>query len=233
MPARPTGVILLSFDDRFTDGWVEAIPLFAEHRARVTFFVDHFHELTTRQIDDLHRLAGAGHEVGCHGLTHASAPDLITSLGPEGLLAEEIDPAIRSMQAHGFEPRSFAYPRSRRTPETDVVLWRRFTRLRTGLTSTCGVPTPSFDACFFPMADRVNHRLIVGKSIDEVGITDTQLDGLVTRAAEAGSCLALYAHAITEHAEHHSISPRRLKRLLHLADRNGLRLECFHDAPTP
>ena len=55
------GEVLLSFDDRFTDGWVEAIPMFAEYGAKATFFVDHFDQLTPRQLDDLHRL---GRQIG-------------------------------------------------------------------------------------------------------------------------------------------------------------------------
>lgn len=227
MPTRPKGVILLSFDDRFTDGWVKAIPLFAEYGARVTFFVDHFHQLSPQQLDDLHRLAEAGHEIGCHGLTHASAPETIAVLGPERYLAEEIDPAIRSMRAHGFESRSFAYPRSRRTSETDALLWQRFSRLRAGLTSSADAPLPSLEGCLMPMEERATRRLLIGKSIDEAGIQDNQLDALIVRAADTAACVTLYAHAIADRAEHHHISPRRLSHLLQLASHRGMRFECF------
>lgn len=229
MSTHSNGVVLLSFDDRFTDGWVSAIPLFSEYGARATFFIDHFHELSRRQLDDLHRLADAGHEIGCHTRTHVSATDLIAVIGPERYLAEEIDPAIDSMRAHGFEPRSFAYPRSRRTNETDALLWRRFTRLRAGLTSVAAdAPLESMLGCLAPAEELATRRLLIGKSIDEVGIRDAQLDALINRASETGACLTLYAHAIADRADHHHITPRRLSRLLQHARNQGLRFERFN-----
>lgn len=230
MSAAPAGIIFLTFDDHFTDAWVQALPLLTQYGARVTFFVSEFDRLTRQQIDDLHRLAEAGHEIGCHGLTHASAVDCLAARGPEGFLAEEIDPAIRVMELNGFAARSYAYPRSQRSEATDAVLLRRFARLRSGWTAAFQPETVPFERCFVPMAELAERRLLIGKSIDQAAITDQQLDDLIARAADTAACVTLYGHTIEDQAPHHHVSPDRLNRLLRHATRRNVQLRCFSDS---
>jgi len=227
VPAESAGVILLTFDDHFTDAWVTAIPLFADHGARVTFFISEPHLLQPSQIDGLHRLAAAGHEIACHGLTHASAVDCLARHGPDGFLASEIDPAIDQLRQHGFAVRSYAYPRSQRSEATDSVLLPRFERLRSGWTAGAANEAFLFERCLVPLAALADRRVLIGKSIDQPAITDQQLDEVLRRTADSAACVTLYAHTIAPQAPHHHVTPKRLEALLQQAAGLNLRLIPF------
>lgn len=229
MSETPAGVIFLTFDDHFTDAWVQALPLFAQHGALVTFFVSEFDQLLPAQLDDLHRLADAGHEIGCHGLTHASAVDCLAARGPEGFLAEEIEPALDLMHRRGFAVRSYAYPRSRRSDATDAALLRRFDRLRSGWTAALKPEIAPFDSCFVPTSELAERHLLIGKSMDQGAISDQQLDDLVARAADTAACVTLYGHTIADQSSHHHVSTHRLKRLLQVAAHRNVQFRCVGD----
>lgn len=229
MAVVPEGIIFLTFDDHFTNAWVQALPLFAEYNARVTFFVSKFHLLSPQQVEDLHHLVEAGHEIGCHGLTHASAVDCLAERGAERFLAEEIDPALHLMRQEGFTVRSYAYPRSQRSEATDAVLLHRFERLRAGWSASITGETVPFERCFVPMSQLAGHRLFIGKSIDQKAITDPQLDDLIARTADTAACIAFYAHTIADQSDQHHISSHRLRRLLKQATQRGVQLRCFSD----
>ncbi len=88
--------LLLTFDDRNMLHWAEQIPLFEKYDAHVTFFVDHFDELTTEQLEALQKLKNAGHAIGCHGLRHRKAVEYSEKYSIEKYITDEI--AVRGKE---------------------------------------------------------------------------------------------------------------------------------------
>ena len=78
--ARP--LVSVTFDDFPKSAWVNGGPILARYGARATYYTaGTFCGRTvdgTRfyDMDDLHALASAGHEIGCHGFGHQPTPQL-------------------------------------------------------------------------------------------------------------------------------------------------------------
>src|SRR5690606_12707364 len=87
---KMTAGLLLTFDDRNILHWEKQIPLFKKYDAHVTFFIDHFDELTTDQILALKRLKEAGHAIGCHGMRHRDAVKFSDEYSIEKYIYDEI-----------------------------------------------------------------------------------------------------------------------------------------------
>ena len=142
---------VMTFDDRNIGDWEKQIPLFKKYNAHVTFFIDHFDELTPDQIKSLNNLKKAGHTIGCHGLRHLRAPDYCEKYSVERYISDEIDPAIKMMDKEGFLPTCFAYPNSAFNEITDKELLKHFRHLRSG----CGIESElkKTDKAFIRIAD--------------------------------------------------------------------------------
>jgi peptidoglycan/xylan/chitin deacetylase (PgdA/CDA1 family) len=107
-PPPPGGktVVSLTFDDGWADQ-SDALPIFDKYGMRGTFYVnsstvgDSIHLSWTQ----LTAMAGAGHEIAGHGLTHANLKNL------KGLpLLHQICDDRVALFSHGFQVSSFAYP---------------------------------------------------------------------------------------------------------------------------
>ena len=104
--ARPT-YVSLTFDDA-TASQASAVSSMAAHGMRGTFYVnsgDVGSDPYFMNWPQIQGIAAAGHEIGGHTTTH---PDL-TTLSP-AMQTEEICGDRQALQAHGFDPVSFAYP---------------------------------------------------------------------------------------------------------------------------
>jgi hypothetical protein len=88
--------------------------------------------LSLNDIQKLHELADAGHEVTGHGFGHLDAVKYIDSLGVEEYLNKDIYPMLELMEQDRFSVKSFAYPFGSRSEETDEVLLTMFDILRGG-----------------------------------------------------------------------------------------------------
>lgn len=105
MAPRPT-IVSLTFDDGDADNFPAAAVL-GQHDLRATFYiasglVGTRGYMTWRQLQELR---DQGHEIGGHTLDHVNVGNL------EGTaLRHEICDDRQNLQAHGFQPVSFAYP---------------------------------------------------------------------------------------------------------------------------
>jgi hypothetical protein len=118
----PSAGVMLSFDDANVESWVEGIPLYARHGARLTFFVAFFDRLSDSERTGLHDLANAGHAIEAHSLQHLRAPLYVERNGVGAYLDHEALPSIDLLRADGFEVTSYAYPYGARTGELDRAL---------------------------------------------------------------------------------------------------------------
>lgn len=132
-PASSTVIqpgIALSFDDTYIKEWYEAHQVFQEYDWRVTFYLSRFHRFAEDEIEMLHRLQHAGHEIAAHGYHHIRAVPYIEENGVEAYLDYEIHPMMEIMHANDFHPVTFAYPYGNRSELTDELLMEHFTLLR-------------------------------------------------------------------------------------------------------
>ena len=217
-PAVTHGVLCLTFDDSHFPDWEAVLPIFAEHGAHATFFA--YHEIDDAAIDSLRRLSAAGHSIGLHGLRHQKAPDAVASLGEEGYLADEIEPQLAACRAAGLPVRSFAYPNSRHTPQTDELLLRHFRRLRGG---------GDFEGPF-PLAEAATRRYLPGIGIGPYYHRGgAEIAAMLPAAAEGNAVLVVYSHGIGETAEGVSMSRTDLETILLAAEKLGMAVLGFDE----
>lgn len=105
----------LSFDDGRESQLTQGLPVFARHRARVTFFV--VPSAVERRVDGWKRAVAAGHEIGNHSLTHSCSGNFLfareKALEDHSVtgMRDELRQANAQIEALlGVTPRTFAYP---------------------------------------------------------------------------------------------------------------------------
>ncbi|MDD4191460.1 MAG: polysaccharide deacetylase family protein [Mangrovibacterium sp.] len=227
--------LLLTFDDRNMLNWEKQIPLFAKYDAHVTFFVDHFDELSPEQIHALKKLKNAGHAIGCHGLRHLKAAEYCRTYPVNRYIAEEIAPAVKIMEENGFPPSCFAYPNSNHDDMTDKALLEYFRHLRSG----CGIAgsMESTENAFVSMGNIRGKGRLDGISFHPKYKTDElviQAKRAVDRIKGKGELLVLYAHDIRNEAEEgpkNYITPEALEEILKYAAGKQIRLCSFDELP--
>lgn len=228
--------VVITFDDRFIEQWVQQIPLFKRYGARVTFFVDHFHTLKPIQIEGLRKLKAAGHTIGCHGAKHRKAVDYVQKMGIENYLKAEINPAVKLMTSAGLTPTAFAYPSSSRNVEIDQALLKTFRHLRGGTGLSPNQRMRDLKTIFVPVDDIAKTGTLIGTGIDYAG-TDKRPDYLVQikdamdHAQKRGEIVIFYAHNISDNGPGHHLPPRALEDILAHAQHIGLPTLTYDELP--
>lgn len=235
-PLQKAGVVF-TFDDAFVSQWLAAMPVFARHGARATFFVTSFDRLRPEQLTGLRTLRAAGHAIGCHGLRHRVAVKTVKESSLEKYLEVEIEPALKVMREAGFVPTSFAYPCSSHTAAIDQALAPHFRHLRTGTGPKAGHSLAQTNAIFTPLEKVKGRHCLVGVGIDYAGDQDWQARSLATifgaldRASKRGEIVVFYAHNISEDGPGHHIRLNALDAILAHAATAGLAFYTYDDLP--
>lgn len=229
------GRLLLTFDDRHIDGWVEALPAFESVGASVTFFIVEADLLDAAERAGVERLLAGGHTVGSHGARHRNADVAIAELGAEEYLDLEIRPSVEALRALGASAGHFAYPNCRRDEMSDRTLLNVFDRLRGGAERTTD-PVLARQA-IIPQDEATLRRVHPGRGIDTGrGAASHPADAealsdLLHRVAEHGGTLTLYAHEIAEAGAGNHLHPDRLTQILDEADDLGLEMIGWDQLP--
>lgn len=142
--ARTPG-LALSFDDTSVRAWHDALPLFAQYGARVTFFVSRYASLTDEEHALLAELAAAGHEIAAHTVNHLNAPSYVEAHGLHAYLADEVWPSVDVLEADGYPVTSFAYPFGWSTSEIDDAIKQRIPVVRSVEFTYAGAVSPCPD----------------------------------------------------------------------------------------
>ena len=205
------GVLCLTFDDsRFSD-WEAALPIFERHGAHATFFA--YKKIDEKSVASLRRLSEAGHSIGLHGLKHQLAPDVVAKLGEDGYIADEIEPQLSVCRDAGLPVRSFAYPCSRHTPQTDALLLRHFSRLRGG---------GDFKGAF-PASEAATRRYLPGLGIGpKYKRGGAEVAAMLPAVAASNLVLVVYSHGIGKVAQDISMSQGDLETILSAAESLGV-----------
>lgn len=147
----------ISFDDDHIDHWYDNRELLGGYKA--TLYITRFDYLTSKQLQKLEELKARGCEIGCHGFRHLNAVEYLKTHTIDEYVAVEIIPAIEVMEAHGFEPKSFAYPFGTRTPELTERLKDYFDYIR----SEDDMPIDLYPLEVCLKADQLHGHLVTDK----------------------------------------------------------------------
>ncbi|MBQ6087771.1 MAG: polysaccharide deacetylase family protein [Bacteroidales bacterium] len=237
-----TGLLVLSFDDRNFDDWVNALPIFEKYGAHATFFVSG--PINGDAVRTMKRLSEAGHSVGLHGLRHANADDELAVKSPEQFYKEEIEPQREACRVAYIPITSYAYPNCRRTDESDS-LFRKwgFAHVRGGHSGVAPFdpkgekqeglkPVHTVDRVFFPASESpLRYRLdtVIAGEAYHTDIGD--ILACIRRAAERKEVFVLTSHGISPDAKSINMKTEWLERILATAQECGLRAVGFDELP--
>lgn len=233
------GVLLLSFDDRNFNGWEAARPLFRQYGAHATFFVSG--EIEATAVAAMKDLAGDGHSVGLHGLTHGNADQMCEQMSAEEYFASEIQPQLAACEVAGLTITAFAYPNCRRTEATDALFYAHgFRSVRGSLKLTPydpqhlraaeWQPLAEIPRTCFPVAELPQTRLINCLLLGEA--YNTHIDDIlncVKRAAERNEVLVLTSHDIGPDAPAINMKTAWLEAILRTAAEAGVAVLGFDE----
>jgi peptidoglycan/xylan/chitin deacetylase (PgdA/CDA1 family) len=193
-PVQENGGVILTFDDASISEWYLANSRLNDHNWKATFCVSFMNSLTNDEIQMLHELNNAGHEIAGHGYRHLRAVDYIIDYGVDKYLNDEIIPMNEWMMYNGFTVKSFAYPFGSRNEETDQLLFNYYNILR-GVANSYYWKDASYEKCYFE-----NSPLVYGFCIDEsMGYFQHRdynqyITDLLTYARDNNKILILLAH---------------------------------------
>nr|WP_236649857.1 polysaccharide deacetylase family protein [Rhodopirellula sp. SM50] len=229
------GGVVMTFDDRNFDDWVNAIPLFDRFGVNATFFISG--KIDEQAVQAIRQLRSHGHAIGSHSVHHLKAVEYCQDHSPEVFLRNEIRPQLEAFQAAEVTPTSFAYPMSRNDAVTDETLLTVFRHLRTGKNVGDGQRVCDVDAFFVPASRIHQHGCLIAKGIDYAPTrpdrTFEQIDAALTRAAENNEILVFYAHRIcaTKPDGGHFVTPEALTQIFSKAEELKLPFYTFDQLP--
>ena len=234
IPALSEPGLILSFDDTHHSArWVKQMPLFEKYQAKATFFINAPQRIRPDQLENLRKLAAAGHEIACHGALHIKAVDYIKEKGMEAYLRDEIEPANKKLTELGFRPKTFAYPMSNNNAAVDAELAKIFLHMRTGGGVPAGKTIAECDHFFVPIAQTASRPLFNGRGIDRS--TDESLKNHVfpalERLAQRKEVMIFYAHGIDKGITDHHIEPEMLEKVMQKASELKLKFYTFSMIP--
>ena len=187
------GALVLTFDDYGGENWVRADAVFKKYDAHATFFV--YGNITPEYADVMKKLQDAGHSLGLHTRDHRDAvplPENIKNL--DEYFIQQVKPQLDACAKYGLKVRSFAYPNSRRSPETDAMLFRYFNFLRSGLGKNSS-------PVYWKLSDLKDRMLLTGKVIGKYYKTDLdEVKKMLDVAAAEDSMILFTSHNIYSNA---------------------------------
>jgi peptidoglycan/xylan/chitin deacetylase (PgdA/CDA1 family) len=215
LPLRArTPIVSFSFDDAPESAFRIGARILQAHDAHATYYVclglagaaSELGRLGGRA--DIERVAGAGHELGCHTYDHHDAWNTSTR---EYLASIERNRAALAQWLPAQDLRSFAYPKNGATIGVKQALRTRFDACRGGgQTFNAGsADLGLLRACFIDARARM---------------TPAALQALIEGNAAQRGWLIFAAHAIADDGSAYACAPSRLEALLRQCLDSGARV---------
>src|SRR4051812_32632510 len=193
-------IVSLTFDDGTADQYFVS-QLLAAAGLRATFYVNSNTIGSSAAFlswEELGELVADGHEIGGHTLDHV---DLTAVDASEA--ARQVGQDREALAAHGLAVTGFAYPFGARSESVESIVrdcGYRSARRSWGLCAA-GIPAPS---CAEPVAETVPPKdSWAVRSIPSVRTSNTlaELQGVVTRAEDAGGWVPLVFHRVSDEGD--------------------------------
>lgn len=193
-PGGARMALSLSFDDGRASQVTVGLPVFARHRARVTYFV--VPSAVERTLEGWRDAVRAGHEIGNHSLTHSCSGNFpfarqkaLEDHSLPRMREELVEANARIATLLGVTPRTFAYPcgqtfvgRGRDTRSYVPIVAELFLAGRGWLDEAANDP------------ERVDLAQTLGVEMDGKDFGDIR--PLLDQARETGAWLVLAGHEI-------------------------------------
>ena len=221
----------LTFDDYDVNGWYSMRNTYLKYNVKATFFVSHFHTLSTAEVNKLKTLESDGNEIGCHTFDHEGiGRDYhYDSNRINAYISKQITPALNNMKNAGFNPVSLAYPFGERNKAYDNAVRTYFPNLRT---------TASANSRELFQLDEIFHKkgkqytILAGDGIDNSYNNEVpEIREAFIRARENGEIVIFYGHqVVNEPNNHYAISPQKLKEIIETAHEIGLKFYTFKES---
>ena len=182
------GGVVITFDDRAIEEWYMADSLLKNHEWKATFCVSQIKKCTSEEIQKIHELDNAGHEIAGHGLNHLNSVEYTSTHGIDSYLNDEIIPMLNIMENESIISNSFSYPYGARNDLTDNALLDYFKIIRGTIS---GEKKPSDHNCYFN-----NSPIVFGIGIDNhyEHFSEEYVLDLLDYAKENNRILILYGH---------------------------------------
>ena len=230
-PASHKAGVTLTFDDHDVDGWFSLRDTFQKYGAKVTFFVDYFHERTEQEINELKILEQDGHEIGCHTYSHKGiGRDYHYDIGRiDEYIQSQIASALNNMKNAGFNPQSLAYPYGEHQADYDSAVRAYFPYLRI---------TASDNNRELYELNEIYHKgteyynLLAGDGLDNSYNNDIdEIRDALLKARKQGEIITFYAHQVLDDPNNpYASSPEKLKAIMEMAKDMGLEFYTFKNS---
>lgn len=161
-------------------------------------------------LDEVDRVAAAGHEIGCHTFSH-----LDCGRAPPRAIEADAMGNVEALRARGLQVETFAYPYGEVSPAAKRVLGDRYRALRT---VRAGMVKDACDLAGLP-----------GVGIEgEAG--EARAKAWLDRARAAKAWVILFTHDVRPDPSPWGCTPEALERLVKRAKADGFEVATVRDA---
>jgi len=198
-------LITVTFDDGFESIYKTALPLLQKYGIHTTQYIiagrgDDPYYVSWAQVD---RMQSAGHEIGCHTVTHTD----LTTLGDTNL-DMELSQCKSVLSSHFGPITNFASPYGAADARTTHAVTKYFDSQR----NTNGDPTNGVTADDINLATNFDRYNIIGVTVKD-DTTVRELEVLVDFAAKNNGWLVLtYHQADDESVSHFAVDASSLEK---------------------
>ncbi len=185
----PNGGVAITFDDHHFKDWLKADSLFKAYEWKATFCVSLIGSRSPEDIQKMHALHAAGHEIAGHGYLHVHAAAYVALKGLDTYINDEIIPLIEHFEQDSIiDLRAYAYPYGSHHVSIDNELINYFDIVR-GIKN--GNRSPERSPCYFNNSTTV-YALGLDHHLYHFSL-DYFLD-LLAYAHQEGKIMIFYAH---------------------------------------
>ena len=225
----PAGLLLLTFEGRHFDEWLQAMPLLERYGAHATFFVSG--PINGEAIRAMKQLHEAGHSVGLNGLAQKRADEEVAAKGADRFYKEEIELQLENCRVAYIPITSYAYPQRCHTDATDALFKQRsFAHVR-GVQDGLG-KLHTDDRAFYPTdGQSLPYRLDAVPAGKAYHTDIKDILSCLRRAAAQKEVFVIASHGISSDADGYDMQTAWLERILATAQSCGLRAAGFDELP--
>ena len=229
--AKGSGVVCLTFDDRNFSAWREALPIFRQYDAKVTFFISG--ELDAATLEEIAFLQAAGHSIGLHGRNHRRAADAINECGEEAYFATEIAPQLEACCKSNIPVSAFAYPYSQQNERSNCLLSKYFRYMRTGAVAWENLSPSEKERVLLTRNKIAEHQLLYGIGLGRYWQQELKPVMDILDEISFGDRLGVfYSHSITaEQSSPNNITVALLEKFLCAAAVRNIQLLGIQQLP--
>lgn len=220
------GKMVIVCDDWNVDNWYTYVDSFEKYEIAITFYVSHFHEMSSIKKEKLLDLQSRGHEIAYHTLYHTTWDSNFSQAEIDEYLRVEIDSGLNLLRNFGLKVNSFAFPGERCDSNIFRLVSNRFDHVRSGnfgyfeywLRRNTYTLTPDKNMEFWSYS-------IDNASIFEV---DKNMD-MIIEDLLSGKNVALLMHSLSDEQILYTTNPGNFFHFMSLIKNRGIQFSTVND----